>query len=56
MKAPFPEGQELGTLTVALEGEILAELPLVAAEGVEQAGLFARLWDMIKLFVLGLFS
>lgn len=56
VKAPFPKGQELGTLTVALEGEILAELPLVAAEGVEQAGLFARLWDMIKLFVLGLFS
>ncbi|MBR9910502.1 MAG: D-alanyl-D-alanine carboxypeptidase [Gammaproteobacteria bacterium] len=56
IKAPFSAGQVLGNLTVSLAGETLVDVPLIAVEGVEQAGLFARLWDMIVLFFLNLFS
>lgn len=56
IKAPFMVGQELGNLTVTLNGEVLVDTALVAIEGVEQAGVLARLWDAIKLFFLGLFS
>jgi len=53
--APFKAGKELGNLTVSLNGEELANLPLVAAEGVEAAGFFARLIDTITLFFTHLF-
>ncbi|WP_439133510.1 D-alanyl-D-alanine carboxypeptidase family protein [Pseudomaricurvus sp.] len=56
IKAPISEGQELGNLTVVLNDETLVDQPLVALTAVEQAGFFARLWDSIKLFFLGLFS
>ena len=56
IKAPFKSGHELGNLTVSLNGEELVNTSLIAIEGVEEAGLFSRLWDAIKLFVLGLFS
>lgn len=56
IKAPISEGQELGNLTVVLNDETLVDQPLVALQAVEQAGFFARLWDNIKLFFLGLFS
>ncbi|GAB3093959.1 D-alanyl-D-alanine carboxypeptidase family protein [Pseudomaricurvus hydrocarbonicus] len=56
IKAPVTQGQELGNLTVVLDDETLVDVPLVAIEAVEQAGFFARLWDSIKLFILGLFS
>ncbi len=55
IKAPFAAGQELGNLTVTLDDEQLVDVPLVAITGVEQAGFFARIWDMIVLFFLGLF-
>ena len=38
--APVEEGQILGTLTVTLGGETLAELPVAAAEAVSRIGLF----------------
>jgi len=53
--APFKVGKELGNLTVSLNGEELVNLPLVAAEGVEAAGFFARLIDTITLFFTNLF-
>jgi serine-type D-Ala-D-Ala carboxypeptidase (penicillin-binding protein 5/6) len=56
IKAPFAKGHTLGRMTVELEGETLVDRPLVALNGVEEAGLFARLWDAIKLFFVGLFS
>ncbi|MBU3069773.1 D-alanyl-D-alanine carboxypeptidase [Aestuariicella sp. G3-2] len=56
IKAPISQGQELGNLTVVLNDETLVDQPLVALQAVEQAGFFARLWDNIKLFFLGLFS
>ncbi|MDQ2076277.1 D-alanyl-D-alanine carboxypeptidase family protein [Marinimicrobium sp. ABcell2] len=56
IKAPISKGQELGNLTIDLNGERLADVPLVAMEAVAEAGFFSRLWSNIKLFFIGLFS
>lgn len=56
IKAPITQGQELGSLTVELNGQVIVNTPLVALEPVEEAGFFARLWDNIKLFFKNLFS
>lgn len=56
IKAPIQAGQELGNVTVELDGEQLLDIPLVAQQGIEQAGLFARLWDGIKLFFMDLLN
>lgn len=46
--APIEQGKRYGTVTVSLEGETLARVPLVALGSVEQAGFFARLIDSAK--------
>ena len=56
IEAPIAENQSLGRLTVSYEGEALLETPLVTDQPVEEAGLFARLWDAITLFFMGIFS
>jgi len=56
IKAPVTTGQELGNLTVTLDGQTLVNQPIVALQPVEQAGFFARLIDNIKLFLMNLFS
>ena len=49
--APFTKGQAIGTLKVSLGEQPLAEVPLVALEGVPQAGIFGRAWDAIRLWI-----
>ncbi|MEQ6438103.1 D-alanyl-D-alanine carboxypeptidase family protein [Comamonas sp. w2-DMI] len=49
--APIAKGQPMGTLKVKLGTDTVAEVPLVALEGVEQAGFFGRLWDTIRLWI-----
>lgn len=56
VKAPVEAGDELGTVTVSFDGEVLAERPLVAIEPVPEGGLFKRLLDAIKLFFHNLFN
>jgi D-alanyl-D-alanine carboxypeptidase (penicillin-binding protein 5/6) len=56
IKAPLAVGQELGNLAITLDGEVLADVPVVAQQAVEQSGFFARLIDSIKLFFRNLFS
>jgi D-alanyl-D-alanine carboxypeptidase (penicillin-binding protein 5/6) len=56
IKAPIKAGQELGNLTVTLNGEVLVDQPLVATQVVAEAGFFARLLDGIKLFFYKLFN
>lgn len=56
LTAPIEAGQTLGSVTVSVEGEVLAQLPLVALEAVEQAGFFARLWDAFVLWLNSLFG
>lgn len=56
IKAPIEQGQKIGTLTLTLNGESLAEVPAVAQKAVPKAGFFARIIDAIKLFITGLLS
>lgn len=56
IKAPLEDKQELGRLSVSYDGESIIDLPLVADRAVEEAGIFARLWDFISLFFMGLFN
>jgi len=54
--APVYTGQELGRLQVSLNDEVLVDVPLVAAQDVEQSGSMARLFDWIILFFTNLMS
>ncbi|HEV8311542.1 MAG TPA: D-alanyl-D-alanine carboxypeptidase family protein [Burkholderiaceae bacterium] len=50
--APLALGQRVGTLKVTTAGgAAVAEVPLVVQEAVEQAGLFGRAWDAIRLWI-----
>ena len=49
--APLAQGQEIGSLKVVLGDQTLREIPLVALEGVAQAGIFGRTWDAIRLWI-----
>jgi len=49
--APYAKGQEVGVLQVKLGEQKIAEIPLVALEGVEQAGVLGRAWDAIRLWI-----
>jgi D-alanyl-D-alanine carboxypeptidase (penicillin-binding protein 5/6) len=47
--APISAGQEVGTIQFTLDGKVIDERKLVAANAVEVAGIFGRLLDSIKL-------
>jgi D-alanyl-D-alanine carboxypeptidase (penicillin-binding protein 5/6) len=50
--APLAKGQRVGTLKVTTAaGAPIAEVPLVVLEAVEQAGIFGRAWDSIRLWI-----
>jgi len=49
--APLVKGQQVGTLKVSSGDQQLMEVPLFALEGVEQAGIFSRAWDAVRLWV-----
>jgi D-alanyl-D-alanine carboxypeptidase (penicillin-binding protein 5/6) len=50
--APLAKGQRVGTLKVTTAaGAPVAEMPLVVQEAVEQAGIFGRAWDAIRLWI-----
>ncbi len=50
--APLAKGQRVGTLKVTTAaGALVAEVPLVVLEAVEQAGVFGRAWDAIRLWI-----
>ena len=54
--APVAVGDAVGTVTLSLDGETVFHAPVVALEAVEPGGLFARLWDMILMWIASLFS
>jgi D-alanyl-D-alanine carboxypeptidase (penicillin-binding protein 5/6) len=56
LKAPISNGQALGLVRVKQGGNVIAEVPLVALESVEEANLMKRLWHHVLLFVKGLFA
>ena len=49
--APFSRNQAVGTLKVMLGEQPVAEVPLVALEPVEQAGVLGRAWDAVRLWI-----
>jgi len=49
--APIQKGQQVGTLKILAGDQALREVPLVALQGVEQAGIFGRAWDAIRLWI-----
>ncbi|ENN6814261.1 serine hydrolase [Vibrio fluvialis] len=55
LKAPIKKGDVVGKLYYQLNGEDVAQYPLMALEDVEEGGLFSRLWDYIVLLFKGLF-
>ena len=48
--APIAKGQKIGTVKVLLDGKVLAQRPLVALEGIEEAGFFKRLWHELLMW------
>jgi serine-type D-Ala-D-Ala carboxypeptidase (penicillin-binding protein 5/6) len=56
LTAPLQAGQSVGRLLVRLDGETVAERPLVARNGIEQAGFFGRTTDGVRLWISGLFG
>ena len=49
--APIVKGQQVGILKVKSGDQLLAEVPLVALEAVEEAGLLGRTWDALRLWI-----
>ncbi|TXH96358.1 MAG: D-alanyl-D-alanine carboxypeptidase [Rheinheimera sp.] len=47
--APIAKGQVVGTVYLKLNDADIAEYPLVALEDIEQAGIFGRLVDYVKM-------
>ena len=51
LEAPLAAGAQIGTVRVSLDGDVLAEVPLIARDAVAEAGFFSRLGDgMFLLF------
>jgi D-alanyl-D-alanine carboxypeptidase (penicillin-binding protein 5/6) len=48
--APLKQGERVGSLTLSVDGKSVEELPVVALETVESAGLFGRLYDSVRLW------
>ena len=49
--APIAKGQIAGTLRVTSGEQTVVDVPLVALDGVEQAGIFGRAWDAMRLWI-----
>ena len=49
--APFAKGQVVGSLKVTRAGQPMVDVPLMALEAVEQAGVLGRAWDAMRLWI-----
>ena len=49
--APFAKNQPSASLKVTLGDQPVTEVPLVALEPVEQAGVLGRAWDAVRLWI-----
>lgn len=48
--APIEKGQAIGSVRVMLDGKVVAQRPLVAAQAIERAGFFKRLWHALLMW------
>ncbi|MEZ8027042.1 D-alanyl-D-alanine carboxypeptidase [Enterovibrio norvegicus] len=55
LEAPIVKGDVVGKLYYQVDGEDIAEYPLVALNNVQEGGLFSRLMDYIIMFFKSLF-
>ena len=51
--APFTKGQTIGSLKITTGDNpaVVAEVPLVALDAVEEAGVLGRAWDAVRLWI-----
>lgn len=56
LQAPIERGDQVGSLQVFLNGELLLERPLQALEMIPAGGFFQRLWDSFVLWLTELFT
>ncbi len=49
--APITLGQQVATLKVSLADQPFADVPLLALEKVDQAGVIGRAWDALRLWI-----
>lgn len=49
--APFAKGQVVGSLKILQGDKPLFDVPLVALDAVEQAGVLGRAWDAVRLWI-----
>ncbi len=49
--APLVKGQQAAVLKVSVDDQALLDVPLVALEGVAQAGFLGRAWDAMRLWI-----
>jgi D-alanyl-D-alanine carboxypeptidase (penicillin-binding protein 5/6) len=49
--APLPQNTRVGSLKMMVDGKPLLDLPVVALENVEEASIFGRAWDSIRLWM-----
>ncbi|MGM0984753.1 MAG: D-alanyl-D-alanine carboxypeptidase family protein [Pseudomonadota bacterium] len=54
LTAPITAGDRVGTMEVRQGEEVVGERPLVALEGIEEGGLFKRLFDQVRRFFTNL--
>lgn len=54
--APLAKGDKVGMVTLSLDGETVHRAPVVALQSVEAGSFFSRLWDMVLMWVAGLFQ
>lgn len=50
IEAPVPAGASLGEVRISLDGNVLAERPLIATHGVEEGNVFRKFKDSILLW------
>jgi D-alanyl-D-alanine carboxypeptidase (penicillin-binding protein 5/6) len=55
LEAPINKGDVVGKLYYQIDGQDIAEYPLMALETVEQGSLFSRMWDYIVLLFKSFF-
>jgi D-alanyl-D-alanine carboxypeptidase (penicillin-binding protein 5/6) len=51
LMAPLVKGQAVATLRVTSGEQTLVEMPLLALDAVDQAGIFGRAWDALRLWI-----
>jgi D-alanyl-D-alanine carboxypeptidase (penicillin-binding protein 5/6) len=49
--APIEENSKVGTLKMMVDGKLVVALPVVALEQVNQATVFGRAWDSVRLWM-----